>query len=143
MRLTRAGEYGIRCVFYLAGQPGNRTVNRREIAEKMDIPFQFLGKIGQKLGAAGIIRIEQGVKGGFLLNRSPEQITLLDVIEAIEGEIFLNDCILNPDSCHRSPSCPVHQVWLKARDDLRETLSSSNFADMVACEQRYCSDQTE
>jgi Rrf2 family protein len=106
-------------------------VGRREIAREMEIPEQFLGKIAQQLARLGILEIVQGSKGGFRLLVSPARLTLLEVIEAVIGEIFLNDCLMRPDSCKRSPACAVNLVWRKARDQLRETLRESTFAGLL------------
>ena len=130
--MTRAGEYAVRCVLYLAREEGRGRAPRREIARAMDVPFHFLGKIGQKLAQAGIIHIVQGAQGRFELVRPAGDISLLDVVEAVDGEIFLNDCVLRPGSCSMNQGCSVHQVWLEARDALRRTLASANFADLAA-----------
>jgi Rrf2 family protein len=131
MRLTRAGEYGVRCILYLSSQGVGVLCKRKQIASAMDIPDQFLGKIAQQLARAGYIEIVQGARGGLKLVLSPDKITLLDVVEAVIGEIFLNDCILRPDSCNRSNSCAAHRVWFKARDQLRSTLQEASFADLL------------
>lgn len=131
MRLTRAAEYAIRCVLYMASRDINTVVGRKEIAIAMDIPDQYLGKIAQQLGRAGILEILQGARGGFRLLKAPTDVSLLDVIEAVMGEIFLNDCVLRPDSCTRSDVCSVHTVWEKARSQLRETLGGAFFSDLV------------
>jgi Rrf2 family protein len=130
MRLTRAGEYAVRCMLYLSCLGVDKIGNRMEIAQAMDIPAQFLGKIAQQLARAGYIEIVQGPKGGFRLVLPPEKITLLGVIEAVIGEIYLNDCLMRPESCHRSPTCTVYQVWKKARDQLRQTLEQTTFATL-------------
>jgi Rrf2 family protein len=131
MRLTRAGEYGVRCVLYLASRGVGVLCARKEIARQMDIPDQFLGKIAQQLARAGAIEIVQGAKGGFRLVVAPEQLTLLEVVEAVIGEIFLNDCIIRPESCNRSHACAVHCIWAKAKDQLRQTLREANFARIL------------
>ena len=131
MRLTRAGEYGVRCILYLSSKGVGVVCNRMQIAEAMDIPGQFLGKIAQQLARAGYIEIIQGAKGGLKLVVSPQKLTLLDVVESVIGEIFLNDCILKPDSCSRSNSCAAHHVWYKARNQLRDTLRQATFADLL------------
>ena len=131
MRLTRAGEYAVRCVLYLTAQEGGEVVRRQEIAQNMDIPNQFLGKIVQQLARSGIIEIIQGSKGGYRLLVPPERLSLLDVVEAVTGEIFLNDCVLRPDSCLRSNGCSVHRVWEKARNQLRDTLRKARFDKLL------------
>ena len=131
MRLTRAGEYAVSCVLFLASQGQGKVCNRKTIAKAMDIPNQFLSKIAQQLSHAGIIEVIQGSKGGLRLAVSPDQVSLLEVVEAVIGEIFLNDCILRPDSCDRSNACAAHSVWEKARNQLRNTLREATFTKLM------------
>ncbi|MFZ5776258.1 MAG: RrF2 family transcriptional regulator [Thermodesulfobacteriota bacterium] len=135
MRLTRAGEYAVRCVLHLARQPRGSLVSRMEIANRTDVPPPFLAKIAQQLAKAGIIEILQGASGGYRLLKDAREITLLAVIEAIIGEISLNDCVGRPDSCGRSSCCTIHRVWNKANQQLRATLAEANFADLAAEEE--------
>lgn len=97
----------------------------------MKIPDQFLSKIAQQLARSGIIEILQGSRGGFRLLRSPSDLTLLDVVEAVMGEIYLNDCLLRPRSCVKSDTCAVRGVWDKARRQLRATLRAASFASLL------------
>lgn len=131
MRLTRAGEYAVRCVLYLSRQGKGILVSRKEVALKTDTPPHFLAKIAQQLAKAGIIEILQGAGGGYRLLIEPHNITLLSVVEAIIGEISLNDCVARPESCSSSPSCTVNKVWNKARQQLRETLQEADFATLA------------
>lgn len=131
MRLTRAGEYAVRCVLFLASQGTGKIVKRKLVAREMDIPDQFLAKIAPQLARAGILEIVQGARGGLRLILAPEEVSLLDVVEAVIGEIFLNDCIVRPESCNRSSACSVHLVWEKARDQLRQTLREVSFAELL------------
>ncbi len=134
MRLTRQGEYAVRCILYLSARDIGKVVNRREIAMAMEIPEQFLGKIAQQLARFGFIEIVQGAKGGYRLLVAPAKITLLDVVESAIGEIFLNDCVMNPSSCRRSPFCSIHMVWEKARKQLRDTLREETFETLLVRE---------
>ena len=131
MKISRAAEYAVRCIYYLSWKGKNKVVNKKEIASHMDIPEQFLTKIAQQLAHAGIIVIVQGPKGGFRLADAPEKITLLDVIEAIMGRLFLNDCIRHPESCEKRPDCSIHDVWQTAQQQLRETLKKANFKSLL------------
>ena len=131
MRLTRAAEYAIRCMIYLCRQGRGMLTSRLEIAEQADIPIHFLAKIAQDLAKAGLIEIRQGAKGGFVLSKNPATITLLDVVETMIGEIFLNDCIARPSGCKVSYHCAVHRVWLDARDQLRDTLRRVTFDQLI------------
>jgi Rrf2 family protein len=132
MRLTRAAEYAIRCVLYLSQQGVGIVVSRQEIARKTDTPAHFLAKIAQDLAKAGMIEIRQGVHGGFILSKHPVTISLLEVVETMIGEIYLNDCIVRPSGCKDSDRCAVHRVWWKARDQLRATLRQVNFEQLIA-----------
>ncbi len=131
MRLTRAAEYAVRCIVYLTLQGRGVLVKRQKIADEADIPSHFLAKIVQDLARAGLIEIRQGSMGGLALLRDPETITLLEVVEIMIGEIFLNDCVALPDSCNVSYSCSVHKVWMRARDQLRDTLRRVTFAELA------------
>ncbi len=131
MRLVRAAEYAVRAVLYMAGKPFGSVIQKREISQAMDIPSEFLGKIAKQLKRSGIFEIVQGTKGGFRLLKKPEEISLLMVVESVMGEIFLNDCIMRPDACHRQGHCSVHQVWQQARGQLRETLAKATFDKLL------------
>jgi len=131
MRLTRAGEYAVRCMLYLASRDEDRVVRRQDIAREMEIPPQFLGKIAQQLARAQFIEIVQGAAGGYRLLVEPRNLSLLEVVEAVTGEIVLNDCLLMPGSCFRKPGCSVHRIWNRARDQLRRTLSEATFDKLL------------
>jgi len=115
----------------LAKNGTNKVVSKHDVSAYGHIPPHFLAKIAQQLSRAGIIEILQGARGGYRLVVPPEKLTLLAVIEAIIGEIFLNDCVMRPESCHASSSCAVNNVWLQARDQLRQTLSQVTFARLL------------
>lgn len=130
MRLTRAGEYAVRCMVYLAYKGKGFLVSKQEVAKKADIPPHFLAKIAQDLARANMINIKQGPKGGYSLLKEPEDISLLQVVEVMIGEIFLNECVGRPITCKVSTSCSVHKVWKAARTQLRETLDGVNLAEL-------------
>ena len=125
MEITRATEYAVRCVLHLALEPRDRVVPRREIAAAREIPEQFLGKIAQRLARAGIIRIHQGARGGYELAVPADQLTLLAVVEAAEGGLVLNNCVMHAKTCSRTCVCAAHRVWAEARRQLRATLAGS------------------
>lgn len=89
MRLTRAAEYAVRCLVYLSGKGRGVLTSRQEIADSADIPTHFLAKIAQDLTRARFIEIRQGAGGGFVLAKNPADITLLEVIEIMIGEILM------------------------------------------------------
>jgi Rrf2 family iron-sulfur cluster assembly transcriptional regulator len=135
MRLTRAGEYAVRCVLHLARNGKGVLVSRQEIADRAEVPSHFLAKIAQQLARSGIIGISQGARGGYALLKDPTRLTMLEVIESIIGEISLNDCVGRPASCRNSPICVVHRVWCTANDQLRTTLQQVTIAALLADEE--------
>ncbi|MBU0673877.1 MAG: Rrf2 family transcriptional regulator [Proteobacteria bacterium] len=131
MRLTRAGEYAVRCILYLSHKGRGQLVSRLEIAAQCDIPDKFLAKIAQQLGRSGLIEIRQGARGGYRLIKDPAEISLLDVVETIIGEISLNDCVTSADTCRASANCAVNRIWIKARNQLRQTLAEVSFEALL------------
>ena len=131
MQLTREGDYGIRSVLYLARQPYKKISFVTEISEEYKIPRSFLAKILQKLVKAKIVRSYRGVKGGFSLARQAKDISVLDVLEAIEGKLAMNLCLEDKRKCDFSRHCPIHTVWATAQSKVIEVLKKSNFDDLA------------
>ena len=129
MQVTRETDYAIRCVYYLAGKKSGVTMVD-EISKEMNIPKSFLAKILQKLGKGSVVKSYRGVKGGFMLSRAPEEISLLEVIEAVQGPVAMNICALDKALCERSTACAIHPVWVEIRKQLEQTLRRKNFADL-------------
>src|SRR5512142_729842 len=131
MKLTRGGEYGIRGVLYLAQQDDGKVSMLSAIAKQQDVPPRFLAKIFQALAKAGVVKSHRGAKGGFSLARPANEITIRDVIEAVEGPVLLNVCLTGPGECNRDEICPMHAVWSEAQEKMMTVLASSNFADLA------------
>lgn len=131
MKITRAAEYAVRCVLYLAQKERDELVARQEVSERTDIPAKFLAKIAQDLAKAGFIEIRQGAKGGFRLIKPPKEISVLMVVETMIGKISLNDCVDNSRVCRASSNCVANLLWTKASNQLRETLAAENFAELA------------
>jgi Rrf2 family protein len=134
MKLTRGGEYGIRGVLYLAQQEEGKVSMLSAIAKAQDVPPRFLAKIFQALAKAGVVKSHRGAKGGFSLARAASEVTVRDVIEAVEGPIHLNVCLAVPGECSRDTLCPVHAVWVEAQEKMMEVLAKTNFADLAKAE---------
>jgi Rrf2 family protein len=126
MQITRETDYALRCVNYLVGKTGTVTMVD-EISNEMRIPKSFLSKILQKLSRASIVKSHRGVKGGFELARRPKEITLLDVIEAIEGPVAMNICAIDAKLCGFSGTCCIHPVWMEIRKEVEKILKKKNF----------------
>jgi len=122
LQLTRGGEYAIRAMTYLARYPEGHVASLRDIGRAQEIPESFLAKILQSLVHAGLAVSQRGAHGGFALARPAEQITMRDVIEAVDGPISVNLCTLDPEECKRSSTCEVHKAWLRAQEQLMDVL---------------------
>ncbi len=130
MQVTREADYGIRSVLYLSRQPFKKVSFVNEISEEYKIPRSFLAKILQKLVKAKIVRSYRGVKGGFSLARQARDITVLDVLEAIEGKLALNICVSDKKKCIFSKHCPSHLLWMNVQARVVDTLKKANFDDL-------------
>ena len=126
MKLTRGGEYAILGVLYLAQQEHGRVSVISTIAKAQDVPPLFLAKVFQVLTKAGIVKSHRGIKGGFTLARGAGEITLKEVIEAIEGPISLS----------RDTLSPAYGIWNEAQERMTEVLSRTNFADLAKAERK-------
>jgi len=129
--ITRATEYAIRTIIYLAQQPKSEIVLKKDICRTQNVTPAFLTKILQPLIKAGIVSSQRGVGGGFLLARDPEEINLLDILQAEEGELKLNHCLIDEDACNRDKFCSTHEVWHEAQDEMIKVLGKYNVAELV------------
>lgn len=135
MRITRETDYAIRCVLHLSRTP-DHAVLLQEIVGARSIPKSFLPKILRKLAKEKIVKSFRGAKGGTQLARRPEEITLLEVIEAIEGPVTLNDCAVDSRICTLSDTCSVHPVWKTMREDLKGLLRRHTFSSLLDMEKQ-------
>ena len=131
MVISRRTDYGVRIVLDLATLPQDERAAAHDIADRQKIPRPFLAKIISQLCLAGVVTTYRGAGGGVALARPAADITLLEVVEALEGPLRLNRCVLRPDDCPRNERCPVHVVWSQAQADLIDRLSTTTF-DILA-----------
>jgi Rrf2 family protein len=135
MQITRAGEYGILGALYLARQPRDRLVMIEEISSSENIPRSFLAKIVQSLAHAGIVESHRGVGGGFRLARRPEQVSVLDILQAIEGTLALQSCTENPALCvwdsSRMESCTLCALFTEAQARVTDLFAKTTLADLA------------
>lgn len=129
MKITQETDYALRIVEYLSEKNG-KVVESSKISEDLSIPKRFSLKILRKLNLSGITDAERGVNGGYYLVRKPEEITYLDVFEAIEGKLFVNKCLENPDFCNRGfgKTCNIHKNLYIVQEKLNKELKKYNFA---------------
>ena len=128
MQITRQADYAIQAVWYISKLGINQRAATRQIAQDQHIPASFLAKIISQLSIAGLLQTSRGARGGVMLARNADEISLLEVVEAIDGPIMLNECVHDEDACNFGPVCPLRTVWCNAQDDLVARLKSTNFA---------------
>jgi Rrf2 family protein len=131
MQLTRAADYAVRVMVHLAALPAGERATRVEMAVNGDVPEAFLSKILQSLTRSGLIVSHRGMAGGYVLGRPAEQVSVLDIVEAIEGPLQLNACVGPNPTCDRSTWCPVHHVWERAQQALTSVLRSESIASLA------------
>ncbi len=131
MLSTRASDYALRGMVYLARQPEGELSMAAEIAATEDMPEYFFSKIFQNLAKSGLVNSFRGSNGGFALARPPEEIKVIEVVEAIDGVVAASKCATNPAICDRSPTCPFHLYWKEAQDSIVSVLGKYTIADAV------------
>jgi Rrf2 family iron-sulfur cluster assembly transcriptional regulator len=124
LQLTRGGEYAVRAMTYLASCPAGHVASLHDIGQARDIPESFLAKILQSLVHGGLAVSQRGAHGGFALARPATEITMRDVIEAVDGPVALNQCVLWPEDCERSGDCELHKAWMRAQAQLMDVLGT-------------------
>jgi len=131
MQITRQADYALRAMLYLARTDPNLRASTSQIADIQQIPPSFLAKIISQLSIAGLIHTSRGARGGVSLARPTEEISLLDVVEAIDGPILLNECTHSKDGCPFGEECPIQPIWCNAQEELVNKLKSTKFADLI------------
>ena len=132
MQLTRAADYGVRVMVHLAGLPPKERVALPTLARYAEAPASFLSKVLQALCRARLISSSRGQSGGFAILPRGLRASMLDVIEAVDGPILLNVCLVEGRSCHRKRWCPAHPVWVQAQKAMLEVLSSASIQQLAA-----------
>ncbi len=130
-KLSRGAEYAIRGLLYMATQPEGKISYIEEISIAQDVPRAYLAKIFQQLSKSGFVKSFRGPEGGFVLLKAPKDISVFETIEAIEGPMHLNECLIHDGYCPRDKVCPIHDVWHEAQTRFIAFLNESNFADLA------------
>ncbi len=136
MQITRQADYAVRAVLYLARLGTDHRAATSQIAQEQQIPPSFLAKIVSQLSVAGLLQTSRGARGGVSLARSPEDISLLEVVEAIDGPIMLNECVSGNGVCTFGDTCPMRPVWCDAQAELVRHLRGTNFSKFLQLESR-------
>lgn len=131
LELTRRGDYAIRSVVALAGIPDGARLSVRQLADAEAIPVRFLPRIMTDLNRAGLVEAAAGRTGGYRLARPARDMSLLDIVVAIEGDLRRRTCVLRGGPCGADGRCAVHEVFSDAQDELLVRLARATVASVV------------
>jgi Rrf2 family protein len=131
LRISRKIDYGLRAMIYLSSIASGTVVPFREIARRMDVPEDFLAKILKTLVDQGLVRSTRGPHGGYELARRSDEISFLDVIEAVEGPVALNVCLDGDDACGRAPACTMISVWKLGQERMLDVYRQAKLSGLT------------
>lgn len=128
---SRQCEYAIQAVLYVALEREEELISIKELARRLRIPYHFLAKIFQRLTRKGLLVSQKGPAGGFKLGKPAGQITLYEIVEAIDGVGFSSNCVLGFPECSGANPCAVHEQWSGVRDEISAMLARRNVAQVA------------
>lgn len=130
MLLSKSCVYGLRASLYLASREEGEYIPIRQMSDKLEISFHFLTKILQQLTAVKILESYKGPNGGVRLTRSGEEVSLMEIVMAIDGDYMLTECALGLPGCGVMKPCPIHEKWAETRDGIRHMLESTTLTEL-------------
>lgn len=141
LKLSTKSRYGVRVMSELARQGGEKEpVMMRKLAERQGISKRYLDNIFATLRQSGLVVTERGALGGYMLARAAETITVLDVVEALDGPVTLVPCVNDDGSaCSRKPGCRANKLWSGVSSALKTALASVTIADLIDEDIANCS----
>lgn len=131
LRLSKITDYGIVILAHLAKGEPSVTHNAREVANQVDLPFPVVGKILKSLARRGMLQSHRGSKGGYALDRLPDEITVADMLCALEGPVALTECNVGPKLCQHEHTCPIRDPWHVINRVVEVALSKITLADLI------------
>lgn len=131
MKISTKGRYGLRILLDLATHVSEKPRLIRDIAESQQISEKYISRLIVDLRRARLVRSVRGANGGFHLAKSPKEITLLEILETMEGTISIVDCILTPEKCPRNHKCTARGIWSNLNDGIRDMMRAITFEDII------------
>ena len=131
LKLSTRVRYGTRAMQDLAAHYGSGPVLLRDIAKRQEISLKYLDRILVALKAAGLVKSHRGSKGGYVLNQKPVKITVIQIVEALEGPIELVECVASKNFCNRVNSCVMHDIWCELGQAMRGVLKTTTLEDLL------------
>ena len=133
MRISTSTEYALHSLLYMAVHHDHRIILVSEIGKAQNIPISYLAKVFRTLAKAGVIRSYRGSKGGYSLGKSPEQITMRDVVEALEGNTPIFQSLGERRGCKAGEECLIRETFQSAHNKMYEELEKVTLKDIVEC----------
>jgi Rrf2 family protein len=141
MLLSKSCEYGLRAMLYLASlepsdagpvaaEPIREYVSIQTVSDELKISFSFLTKVFQKLNDADLLTSKRGPGGGVALTRAPDEMTLYEIVVAIDGDDLFNECVLGLPGCGEAEPCPLHEHWTAERSRMEEVFRETTLAEV-------------
>lgn len=141
MKLSTRSRYGTRMILDMAQHHNGDPVQLGDIAKRQNVSLKYLEQIIRPLKEANYIKSFRGSKGGHLLNKAPEEITVGEIVALLEGGTSLTRCAEDPEICDRVDNCVTRYLWVEASNAIFNRLSTITFADLIAIEKKECKDQ--
>lgn len=142
LALSRTSGYAISALSRLAG-PGGPWTLAKDIAKSADIPKPYLSTVLNALVQDGLIKAKRGYRGGFVLARPAERISVLQVVEAVEGEAWRDACLLGLSQCTDERACPSHEFWKEKRDQIEDFLRGLTLAQVAEFEKGFLAQEPQ
>ena len=136
LKVTRATDYAVRAMIHLACLPEGNLALRDDIAQAQGVPSSFMAKILRNLVREDLLHSSRGVNGGFSLSREPSTISLLQVVEAIEGPLSLTSCCGGGRGCQYTSDCPAAPIWATVQESIRTILGDTSLEKLVSTPRR-------
>jgi len=131
LKLTKKADYGLMALKYLAERPEAIAVSAKDIAETYGIPTQLLAKVLQTLTRNGLLKSHAGMNGGYSLARDSRTISAFEVIDAIDGPLFITSCVKGTSSCELHNSCTIKEPLARVNDTISGVLKSISIYDLA------------
>lgn len=130
MKLSTKGRYGVKAMVDLAINYGDEPVSIKSISERQNVSEYYLEQLFSPLRKANLVKSIRGAQGGYVLSRPPEEITVSDIMEVLEGPVEISDCI-DDGSCSNIDCCATRLLWVRIKDSIDSVLKSTTLSDMV------------
>jgi len=136
MKISTKGRYGVRILLDLARHENGNPRLIRDIAESQQISEKYISRLIIDLRRAGMVRSIRGAKGGFRLAKSPREVTLLDIVEVMEGPLSIVDCVRAPEKCPRCHRCVTREIWDNLNADIRTSMRKVTLQDIIESDRK-------